>query len=186
MAINLQKGGKFNLTKQEPGLKKALIGLGWELKTTQALDLDASIFMLSSSGKVPVEEFFIFYNNLKSPDGSVQHTGDNRSGIGDDDDEMVLANLASVDAVIQEIIIIVSIHDGIAKRQHFGLLADAYIRIVDVDTKREILRYNLGSEFSDMTEVEFGRLRRENNEWQFQATGNGTKIGLEGYVNKYT
>lgn len=185
MAINLQKGGKFNLTKQEPGLKKAMIGLGWELKTTQALDLDASVFMITQNGKIPSDDFFIFYNNLKSPDGSIQHTGDNRTGVGDDDDEMILSNLGNVDPNIHEIIIVVSIHDGAAKRQHFGMLAEAYIRMMDVETKREILRYNLGSEFSGMTEVEFGRLRRENNEWHFHATGNGTQIGLEGYVNKY-
>ena len=143
MSITLSKGGKLNLTKKEPALKKILIGLGWDMVSNNSVDLDASVFMVTAAGKVPTDEFFIFYNNLKSPDNSVQHTGDNRTGVGDADDEMVLANLATVSTNIKELIVVVSIHEASERNHHFGLLKEAYIRIVDVENNREIVRYNL-------------------------------------------
>lgn len=185
MAISLEKGGRFNLTKKEPSLKKIMIGLGWEMRPGATLDLDASVFMLGQNGKLPSDEYFVFYNNLKSPDGGVQHTGDNRNGAGDGDDEMILANLPKIDPAVNQVLVVASIHDALIRNHKFGLLQDAYIRIVDVENNREILRYDLDAQFSDATEVEFGRLERVNNEWHFVASGEGTKQGLEGYVNVY-
>lgn len=185
MAISLQKGGRFNLTKTEPALKKIYIGLGWAMKPGHSLDLDASVFMLNATGKLPQDEYFIFYNNLKSPDGAVQHTGDNRTGIGEGDDELIMAHLGLLDDKIMEILIVVTIHDAAVKRQNFGMVQDAYIRLVDVDTNREILRYDLEHDYPTATEVEFGRLKREGNEWHFVASGIGTTTGLQAYVDKY-
>ncbi|GAB4126369.1 MAG: tellurium resistance membrane protein TerD [Raineya sp.] len=185
MAISLKKGNTFNLTKKEPSLKKIMIGLGWEVKQGSSLDLDTSVFMINASGKLPEDGYFVFYNNLNSPDGSVKHTGDNRTGAGDEDDEMILANLDAISPNITEILIIVSIHDAQARRHNFGLLSDAYIRIVDVESKREVLRYDLDAEYPNNTDVEFGRLRRENGEWVFVATGIGGNKGLQGYVDAY-
>lgn len=185
MAISLQKGSSFNLTKKEPALKKVMVGLGWEMRPGAQLDLDASVFMVGSNGKLPADEYFVFYNNLKSPDGSVQHTGDNRSGAGDDDDEMILVNLPLVHAGVNEIIIVATIHDAAARRHNFGLLSDAYIRIVDVETQREVLRYDLDAEFGNSTDVEFGKLHRKDGDWYFTALGIGGNKGLEGYVSIY-
>lgn len=185
MAITLKKGGSINLTKKEPTLKKIMIGLGWELNTTQTLDLDASMFMIGANGKLPADEYFIFYNNLKSPDSSVQHTGDNRTGDGEGDDEMILANLDLISADVKELIVVASIHEAETRRHKFGLLQDAYIRILDMESKREVLRYDLDAEFSDATDVEFGRLQRRDDGWYFVASGIGSTQGLEGYVNIY-
>lgn len=185
MAISLKKGGSFNLSKSEPNLHKIMIGLGWEVKSSSTIDIDSSVFMLGINGKLPAEEYFVFYNNLKSPDGSVQHTGDNRSGIGEGDDEMILANLPLISPAISEILICVTIHEALARGQNFGILQDAYIRIVDVETKREILRYDLDNEFGMYTDVEFGKLKRVNNEWNFVASGIGSNSGLQGFVDKY-
>jgi tellurium resistance protein TerD len=185
MSIQLKKGHSFNLSKKEPSLKKIMIGLGWEQKNTSLMDLDASVFMLGGNGKLPADEFFIFYNNLKSPDGSLQHTGDNRTGAGDEDDEMILANLGMIDSKVNEILIVVTIHDAPARRHNFGLLKDAYIRLVDVETKREILSFDLDEGFATDTDVEFGKLQRVNGEWHFVASGIGGTKGIEGYVNAY-
>lgn len=185
MAISLKKGGRFNLTKKEPSLKKIMIGLGWELKNGNNVDLDASVFMLGDNGKLPADEYFVFYNNLKSPDGAVQHTGDNRTGAGDGDDEMILANLPLIDGSVSEILVTVSIHDGMTKGHNFGLLQDAYIRIMDVESKREILRYDLDAENPIDTDMEFGKLQKLNGEWHFVATGLGSTNGLQGYVDAY-
>ena len=185
MAISLEKGGRFNLTKKEPGLQKIMVGLGWEMLTTQQVDADVSVFMLAENGKLPMDENFIFYNNLKAPDGSIQHTGDNRTGVGEGDDEMVLVNLPLVSTEISKILFISSIHDAATKKQNFGMLKEAYIRIVDVVTKREILRYDLGKEFASDTEVEFGNLELINGDWHFTASGQGSRKGLQGYVDIY-
>lgn len=185
MAISLKKGGSVNLSKKEPALKKILIGLGWEITQGQSIDLDASIFMVNAQGKLPNEQYFVFYNNLKSPDGGLQHTGDNRTGAGDEDDEMILANLPLISSDVQEVLIMVSIHEADVRRHHFGLLHDAYIRLVDVENNREVLRYDLDQEFGSCTEIEFGRLRRENGEWHFVASGMGSKAGLQTYVDRY-
>ncbi len=185
MAINLKKGGSFNLTKKEPSLKKIMIGLGWEMKSGASLDLDASVFLVGPNGKLPEDSFFIFYNNLKSPDGAVQHTGDNRSGDADGDDEMILANLPLISDRVSELVFVVSIHEAAQRRHNFGLLNDAYIRILDVDTKREILRYDLDAEFASDTDIIFGKLKRKDGEWVFAAEGEGSTGGLQHFVNIY-
>lgn len=185
MAISLKKGGRFNLTKKEPGLEKIMIGLGWEVKPGNTIDLDASAFMIGSNGKLIADEYFIFYNNLKSPDGALQHTGDNRTGVGDDDDEMILANMSLINPSVSEILITVSIHEAAVRRHNFGLLNDAYIRIMDVSSKREILRYDLDAEFSNNTDVEFGKLQKVDGEWHFVASAIGSNQGLQGYVDAY-
>jgi tellurium resistance protein TerD len=123
MAISLKKGNTFNLTKKEPTLKKIMIGLGWEVKPGNALDLDASVFMIGQNGKLPADEYFVFYNNLQSPDGSVKHTGDNRTGMGDEDDEMILANLDAINPSVVEILIVVSIHESAQSKPLSGSLA---------------------------------------------------------------
>lgn len=185
MGISLQKGSSLNLTKKQPSLKKVMIGLGWELKPGAALDLDASVFMVAANGKLVSDEYLIFYNNLKSPDGAVQHTGDNRSGVGDGDDEMILVNLPLVNPAVKEMFVVVTIHEAVARRHNFGLLTDAYIRILDVETQTEIVRYDLDAEFGQSTDIEFGKLSNLNGEWHFTAVGAGSNKGLEGYVNAY-
>ncbi|NLR89949.1 MULTISPECIES: TerD family protein [Flammeovirga] len=187
MGINLSKGGKFNLSKDSSSLDKIMLGLGWDLIPGNTLDLDASVFMINNKGKIPADEFFVFFNNLKSPDQSIEHTGDNRTGKGDGDDEMILAHLSKISDVIDELIFVVTIHNSEVLRHHFGMLQNAYIRIVDIDTHREICRYDLDKKnFDKFTDMEFGRLKRVNNEWNFIASGSGSKIGLQGYVDQYT
>ncbi len=185
MSISLKKGNSFNLSKKEVSLKKIMVGLGWEVKSNSTLDLDVSVFMLGKNGKLPADEFFVFYNNLKSPDGAVQHTGDNRTGAGDEDDEMVLVNLPNISEAITEILFIVSIHEAAVRRQNFGNLKDAYIHIVDVETKREILRYDLDNEFGANYDVEFGKLSRIDGDWVFVASGIGDNKGLQGYIDNF-
>lgn len=185
MAIIIKKGGSLNLTKKEPALKKIMVGLGWEFKSGYQLDLDVSVFMLGANGKLPTDEFLVFYNNLKSSDGSIQHTGDNRSGNDEGDDEMILANLSLIHPSVQELLFIVSIYEADVRRHNFGMLQEAYIRLVDVDSKREILRYDLDAEFAVNTDIEFGKLQRINQEWHFVASGVGANIGLQGYVDRY-
>lgn len=184
MAISLKKGGRFNLSKKEPGLSKIMIGLGWEMVAGKQLDLDASAFLLTANGKIPADEYFIFYNNLKSPDGALQHMGDNRTGDAEDDDELILINLDQANPSITEILIIVTIHDE-SGNQNFGLLKEAYIRLFDVETKREVLRYDLDSEHPNDTDMEFGKLVKSNGDWNFVASGIGSQNGLQGYVDKY-
>lgn len=185
MSIKLTKGSTLNLTKKEPSLEKIMIGLGWDMKTSNKLDLDVSMFMIGKNGKLISDEYLVFYNNLKSPDGSAQHLGDNRTGDGDGDDEMVLVNLATINPEVTELILAVTIHDAEIRRHNFGLLKDAYIRILDVKTDRQILIYDLDEEFPTDTDVEFGRLVKQNNEWSFVASGVGGKEGLQGYVDRY-
>ena len=185
MAIILEKGGRFNLTKKEPALQKIMIGLGWEVLPGNSLDLDASVFLTGSNKKLISDEHFIFYNNLKSPDGAVEHTGDNRTGVGEGDDEMILVNLPRVSDGIEDIIVTVSIHEAMTRAHNFGHLKDAYIRIVNVENNREILRYDLDATFPQDTDMELGRLVKENNEWNFVASGLGSNKGLQGYVDIY-
>lgn len=185
MALILKKGATFNLTKNEPGLSKLLIGLGWEFLPGASMDLDASVFMVGADGKIPDEKFFIFFNNLTSPDKSIQHMGDNRTGKADGDDEVILANLSLIDPTVTEIVVIVTIHEAKIRRQKFGMLQNAYIHIYDVEHERELLRYDLDAEFNANTEVEFGRLQKIDGDWRFFASGIGTNVGLEGIVDQF-
>ncbi len=186
MAISLTKGSSFNLSKGMPSLHKVMVGLGWEMPTSfPPLDLDASVFMVNANQKIPSDDYFVYYNNLKSADGSVLHTGDNRTGFGSDDDEVILMDLTVVNPAIQEIIIVVSIHEARERRHNFGLLNNAYIRIYDVEGKREIMRYDLDERSPYHTEIEFGRIRRQGTEWHFIATGLGNSSGLQGLINQF-
>lgn len=185
MAISLKKGSSFDLTKKQPSLKKILVGLGWDMKPGNHLDLDAVCFMLGSNKKLISDEHFVFYNNLRSPDHSVEHTGDNRTGVGEGDDEMILINLEAVDPAVEEILFVVTINDAQLKNHNFGLLDDAFIRIVNVETDEEILRFDLDARYPSATEVEFGKLNKSQSEWSFQALGIATEKGLQGYVDIY-
>ena len=188
MSINLSKGERVNLSKESPGLTQAGIGLGWDINTTDtgsAFDLDASVFMLGNNGKIPTEQYFVFYNNLTSPDGSVQHSGDSRTGEGSGDDELIQIDLAKIDQVIQEVLFVVTIHEADARRQNFGQVRNSFIRIYDTTTELEIAKYELEEDFSRETALEFGRLYRKDKDWRFQAVGQGYNSGLQGFVDKY-
>ena len=185
MAISLKKGNSFDLTKKAPSLKKIMVGLGWDVRPGNNLDLDAVCFMLGNNGKLVTDDFFVFYNNLRSGDKSVEHTGDNRSGIGEGDDEMILVNLPQVHDSVEEMLFVVTINDAFIKNHNFGLLENAFIRIVNVETDEEILRYDLDANYPDATEIEFGKLIKNGSDWSFSALGIATEKGLQGYVDVY-
>jgi len=183
MAINLQKGQRENLDAP-----KFTIGLGWDTNSSSTgadFDLDASVFLLGDNKKLLTDEHFVFYNNLVSPDGSVEHTGDNLTGDGDGDDEQVKVDLSKIDAKVAELCIVVTIHEATARRQNFGQVRNSFIRIVDASTDQEILKYELEEDFSIETAVEFGRIYKREGKWKFEAVGVGMKGGLQDYVNKY-
>ena len=187
MAVSLGKGSNVSLSKEEPGLNKILIGLGWDVRATDGgdFDLDASLFILSSSGKVRSDNDFIFYNNLRSSDGSIEHTGDNRTGIGDGDDEMIKVDLQRVPSDIDKLVIGVTIHDADAKKQNFGMIDSAFIRIVNQDNSREIVRYDLSEDMSIETAMLFGEVYRHGGEWKFRAVGQGFMGGLGAMAKNY-
>lgn len=187
MAISLNKGGNVSLSKSEPGLKRILIGLGWDARATDGadFDLDASAFLLTAKQKVPNEKAFIFYNNLKSVDGSVEHTGDNKTGSGDGDDEALKVELELVPAEIQSIAITVTIHDAEGRRQNFGQVKNAFIRVVNDDTAKEIARYDLSEDYSTETAMIFGEIYRHNGDWKFRAVGQGYAGGLAAMCAQY-
>ena len=180
MAISLQKGGNVNLSKEAPGLSQILIGLGWDVRATDGadFDLDGSAFLLSASGKVRSNADFVFYNQSKSDNGAVEHTGDNRTGAGDGDDEAIIINLPAVPADVEKIAITVTIHDADARRQNFGQVSSAFIRCVNADTNVEIARFDLSEDASVETAMIFGEVYRHNGEWKFKAIGQGFKGGL--------
>ncbi len=184
MAINLQKGQRIEI-----GLQKVGVGLGWDPNesTGYDFDLDASAFMLGENKKLPADEFFVFYNNQKSPDGAVESSGDDLTGGSSDggDDETLTVDLTKVDPRVTEILFTATIHDAENRRQNFGQVRNSYIRIYNAITNEEIAKYDLDEDFSIETAVEFGRLYRRNGEWKFEAIGNGYKGGLEYFVNKY-
>jgi len=187
MAISLSKGGNVSLSKEAPGIKKILVGLGWEARATDgaAFDLDASVFLVKSDGKVRNDSDFIFYNNLKSTDGSVEHMGDNKTGTGDGDDEMVKVDLEKVPAEIDKIAFTVTIHEGETRRQNFGGVQNAYIRIVNQDGDKEIARYDLSEDASVETAMIFGEVYRNAGDWKFKAIGQGFKGGLGPLARNY-
>ncbi len=180
MAISLQKGGNVNLSKEAPGLAEVAIGLGWDVRSTDgsAYDLDANAFLLNASGKVRADTDFIFYNNKKAPDGSVEHMGDNVTGAGDGDDEVVEVRLNKVAADIDKVVFSVTIHDAEARRQTFGQVSKAFIRVVNKADKKELARYDLSEDGSTETSLIFGELYRAGAEWKFRAVGQGFKGGL--------
>jgi len=180
MAISLSKGGNVSLSKSAPGLTKIIVGLGWDTRATDgaAFDLDASAFLLKSDGKVRSDGDFVFYNQTKSPDGSVEHTGDNTTGAGEGDDETIKVNLAGVPPEIEKIAISVTIHDAEARKQNFGMVSQAFVRVVNEADGKEIVRYDLSEDFSVETALTFGEVYRSSGEWKFRAVGQGFKGGL--------
>lgn len=181
--INLEKGQRVNVD-----LPKFTIGLGWDTNsssTGSAFDLDASVFMLGENRKIINDDYFVFYNNLKSPDGAVEHTGDNRTGEGDGDDESIKIDLTSINPQVSEIIVVVTIHEAEKLKQNFGQVHNSFIRIFNTDTQEEILRYELEEDFSVETAVEFGRIYKKNGQWKFEAIGVGQKGGLREYLDIY-
>ena len=180
MAISLQKGGNVSLSKEAPSMKKMLIGLGWDARATDgaAFDLDGSAFLLAASGKVRSDADFIFYNQTKSADGSVEHAGDNRTGDGDGDDEVIVVQLDSVPDDVAKIAVAVTIHDAEARGQNFGQVSQAFIRCVNADTNEEVARFDLSEDASIETAMIFGEIYRHNGEWKFKAIGQGFKGGL--------
>ena len=181
MPINLTKGQKVDLTKGNPGLKNIMIGLGWDVNAFDSganFDLDASVFMVGENGKCPTDQEFIFYGNLKHKSGSVEHMGDNLTGEGDGDDEQIKIDLSKIPENIARVAFTVTIYDAENRRQNFGQVSNAYIRIVDTVTNQEIIRYDLGEDFSIETSAVFGELYKHNGEWKFNAIGSGFQGGL--------
>ena len=179
--ISLSKGQKVDLTKGNPGLSKLLVGLGWDVNKYDgqaAFDLDAAAFMLGANGKVLSDSDFVFYNNSKHTSGSVQHMGDNRTGAGEGDDEVIRVDLSLVPANVEKIDFTVTIHEAEERKQNFGQVSNAFIRIVDEAKGQELIRYDLGEDFSIETAVVVGELYRNAGEWKFNAIGSGFKGGL--------
>jgi tellurium resistance protein TerD len=188
MPINLTKGQKVDLTKGNPGLKKLLVGLGWDVNVYDsgaAFDLDASAFLLGENGKTPSEKEFVFYGNLKHPSGGVIHLGDNLTGEGEGDDEQIKVELDKVPANISKIAFTVTIYDAEGRGQNFGQVSNSFIRIVNEETNEELIRYDLGEDFSIETAIVVGELYRHNGEWKFNAVGSGFQGGLAAICNHY-
>ncbi|RDI45940.1 TerD family protein [Falsibacillus pallidus] len=188
MAINLSKGQKVDLTKTNPGLTNIVVGLGWDTNRYDGghdFDLDSSVFLLNAQGKCAAESDFIFYNNPTGANGSVNHEGDNRTGEGAGDDETVKVNLASVPGSIERIVFAITIHDAEQRGQNFGQVANSYARIVNEANGEELIRYDLGEDFSIETALVVGELYRHNGEWKFNAIGSGYQGGLASLVKDF-
>ncbi|WP_297843046.1 TerD family protein [Pseudomonas sp.] len=187
MALTLQKGGNLSLSKTDPTLTKILIGLGWDPRATngQEFDLDASALLVGANGKVRSEKDFIFYNQLKSVDGSIEHTGDNRTGEGAGDDESLTVDLSRVPVDVDKVVFIVTIHDAEARKQNFGQVSGSFIRVVNDVTSAEIVRYDLAEDASVETAMVFAELYRNGSEWKFRAVGQGFAGGLKALANSY-
>ncbi|KVV10273.1 TerD family protein [Burkholderia ubonensis] len=181
MAVSLSKGGNVSLSKEAPGLSEVLVGLGWDPRVTDGteFDLDASIFVTGDSGKVLSDAGFIFYNNKKSADGTIEHLGDNRSGQGEGDDEQVVVKLTGLAADVKKLVFAVTIHDAESRKQSFGQVSNAYIRVVNKADGKEIARYDLSEDASAETAMIFGELYRHNDEFKFKAIGQGFAGGLK-------
>ena len=183
MAINLQKGQRENINAP-----RFTIGLGWDTNsssTGSGFDLDASVFILGENKKLVSDSHFIFFNNLKSPDDAVIHTGDNLTGDGDGDDEQIKIDLTKINPSVKEICIVVTIHEAESRTQNFGQVRNSYVRIVDDSNNTEIVKYELDEDFSIETAVEFGRIYNKDGQWKFEAIGMGQRGGLEDFLNKY-
>lgn len=188
MAISLEKGQKIDLTKSNPGLKNIIIGLGWDTNKYDggaAFDLDSAAFLLNKDGKVGQDADFVFYNNTRGRNDSVIHTGDNKTGVGEGDDEQVKIDLSKVPADVEKIDFTVTIHDADARKQNFGQVSNAYIRVLNEETNTEIARYDLGEDFSIETAVIFGEVYRYNGEWKFNAIGRGYQGGLRALCQSF-
>lgn len=186
-SLTLTKGNNLSLTKADPGLERALIGLGWDPRTTsgEPFDLDASALLVGADGKVRSQDDFIFYNQLQSTDGSVVHQGDNRSGVGDGDDEQVLIDLSLIAADVERVVIVVSIDQADARGQNFGQIRDAYCRVLNQDTDQEVVRYDLSEDAAPETSMIFAEIYRNRAEWKFRAVGQGYATGLHGIATDF-
>lgn len=187
MGISLSKGGNVSLSKSEPGLKKIQIGLGWDARATDGapFDLDASMFILKEDGKVRSDKDFIFYNNLKSADGSIEHLGDNLTGAGEGDDEVIRVDLEKVPADVKTLSVGVTIHEAEQRNQNFGMVKNAFIRVVNQDNNNEIARFDLSEDYSTETAMLFGDVYRHGDEWKFRAVGQGYAGGLAAMATNY-
>lgn len=188
MAISLFKGQKVDLTKTNPGLTRILAGLGWDANKYDGqspFDLDAAAFVLGSNGKVISDSDFVFYNNMTHPSGAIQHLGDNRTGLGDGDDEQIRVDLTKIPAKVDKIAFTVTIHDAEERRQNFGQVSNAFIHIYDEVSGQELIRYDLGEDFSVETALIVGELYRHGGEWKFSAIGSGFKGGLVALCKNY-
>ncbi|MCY6484946.1 TerD family protein [Clostridium aestuarii] len=188
MGINLSKGQKINLSKEVPGLKEAIIGLGWDTNKYdggQDFDLDASAFLVGNDGRVSKDLNFVFYNNLKDPSGAVTHTGDNRTGEGEGDDEEIIIDFSKIPEDIGKIAITVTIYDAENRSQSFGQVSNAFVRLVNKETGEEVLRYDLSEDFSIETALVFCEIYRHNGEWKFSAVGSGFQGGLSALCKNY-
>ena len=190
MGISLKKGQRVNLEKVAPGLEAVLVGLGWDVNLTDSggeFDLDASIFLLGTNEKIVSEEHFVFYNNKKSPDpdGSVEYMGDNRTGAGEGDDEVILVNLTKVPSNVQKLVFTVTIHEAEQRKQNFGQVSNAFVRLVDVKTKKEVLRYDLAEDYSIETALIMAEIYRKDGTWRMSAVGSGYQGGLQALLDRY-
>ncbi|GAA14997.1 TerD family protein [Gordonia westfalica] len=187
MGVSLSKGGNVSLTKEAPGLTAVSVGLGWDIRTTTGtdFDLDASAIALGANKKVLSDQHFVFFNNLRSPDGSIEHTGDNLTGEGEGDDEVIKVDLAAVPPEVDSIVFPVSIYDADARSQSFGQVRNAFIRVVNQAGGSEIARYDLSEDASTETAMVFGELYRNGAEWKFRAVGQGYASGLAGIARDF-
>ncbi|QMU21672.1 TerD family protein [Gordonia rubripertincta] len=187
MGVSLSKGGNVSLTKEAPGLTAVSVGLGWDIRTTTGtdFDLDASAIALGANKKVLSDQHFVFFNNLRSPDGSIEHTGDNLTGEGEGDDEVIKVDLAGVPPEVDSIVFPVSIYDADARSQSFGQVRNAFIRVVNQAGGSEIARYDLSEDASTETAMVFGELYRHGSEWKFRAVGQGYASGLAGIARDF-
>jgi len=186
MAMQLSKGERFNISKEAPDLKKMAIALGWQVtEAGQSYEIDVSAFMLGSDGKVPNDKYFIFYNNLQSCDGSVLQSIPENNNPGKENKTIYGVILEKVNPEIVEITFVVTIHEAQKINANFSKIRNSFIKICNLDTGSELVRYELKENFSRETAVEFGRLYRKNGEWRFQAVGEGYQAGLKSFVDKY-
>ncbi|MCA1222911.1 TerD family protein [Streptomyces sp. 8L] len=187
MGVSLSKGGNVSLTKAAPNLTAVTVGLGWDVRTTtgQDFDLDASALLTNAEGKVAQDANFVFFNNLRSPEGSVEHTGDNLTGEGEGDDEVIKVNLSTVPADVEKIVFPVSIYDAETRQQSFGQVRNAFIRVVNQADNNELARYDLTEDASTETAMVFGELYRNGAEWKFRAIGQGYASGLRGIAQDF-
>ena len=187
MGISLSKGGNVSLSKTDPSLKNVLVGLGWDARPTDGadFDLDASAFMVKDDGKVRSDSDFIFYNQMKSTCGSIEHTGDNRTGAGDGDDEAIIVLLDKIPTDVQRVVFCVTIHEADLRKQNFGQVSHAFVRVVNKDSNNEVARYDLSEDASIETAMIFGEIYRHSGEWKFKAVGQGYAGGLAALAKQY-
>jgi tellurium resistance protein TerD len=187
MAISLQKGQNVSLTKEAPGLKEVTFGLGWDARSTDGadFDLDASALILGENNKVLSDKHFVFYNNTQDPSGVVVHTGDNRTGEGEGDDEQIIVSVATLPSEVKKVVFVATIHEAEARKQNFGQVSNAYIRAVNNEGDKEITRYDLSEDASIETAMIFGELYRHGEEWKFKAVGQGYSGGLAGVARDF-